>query len=132
MAEDDSVAIPVYETQTGMAVSGYKAGKDEYKKQVSRPDYLLLEGDFQPLPRDWIDYSIYLDVPDEVRMANRMRRDLKEGREASLESIKESFMMRQPQFEKYTLPNKKEADLVLNVRSRATQDGNNVTFEYSF
>jgi uridine kinase len=94
-----------------------KPTQNDYPTRFTALQYLVIEGDFQPLPRSEVDCLIYLDVPDEIRLANRLYRDLREGREPSPEAIATSFTHRRSQFEKYTLPNKDVADILISVKA---------------
>ena len=65
--------------------------------------------------RGLYDFSIYLDISDEVKFAWKIQRDMKE-RGHSLESIKASIEARRPDFEAYIDPQKKHADVIIQVR----------------
>lgn len=65
--------------------------------------------------RDLYDFKIYLDISDEVKVAWKIQRDMKE-RGHSLESIKASIEARRPDFEAYIDPQKKHADVIIQVR----------------
>ena len=65
--------------------------------------------------RSLYDFSIYLDISDEVKFAWKIQRDMKE-RGHSLESIKASIEARRPDFEAYIDPQKKHADVIIQVR----------------
>ena len=64
--------------------------------------------------RGLYDFSIYLDISDEVKFAWKIQRDMKE-RGHSLESIKASIEARRPDFEAYIDPQKKHADVIIQV-----------------
>jgi uridine kinase len=120
LSDGQSIGVPKYEEASGVAINSTPHAKptlNDYPTRLKAVKYLIIEGDFQPLPRDEIDCLIYLDVPDEVRLANRLHRDLREGREPSPEAIATSFTHRRSQFEKYTLPHKEGADIVVSVRA---------------
>jgi uridine kinase len=115
-----SLRIPKYDEATGVAIGKdprLKQNPSAYPTRFTAVTYLVIEGDFQPLPRNEVDCLIYLDVPDEVRLANRQYRDLREAREPSPEAVTASFTKRQAQFETYTLPNKEAADIIVSVRA---------------
>lgn len=65
--------------------------------------------------RELYDFSIYLDISDEVKFAWKIQRDMKE-RGHSLESIKASIEARRPDFDAYIDPQKKHADVIIQVR----------------
>ena len=66
--------------------------------------------------RDLYDFKIYLDISDEVKFAWKIQRDMKE-RGHSLESIKASIEARRPDFDAYIDPQKKHADVIIQVRA---------------
>src|SRR5579875_3713714 len=68
--------------------------------------------------RDLYDFKIYLDISDEVKFAWKIQRDMKE-RGHSLESIKASIEARKPDFDAYIDPQKKHADVIIQVGSAA-------------
>ena len=65
---------------------------------------------------DLLDFKIYLDISDEVKFAWKIQRDMKE-RGHSLESIKASIEARKPDFDAYIDPQKKAADVIIQVRA---------------
>ncbi|KAG6501875.1 hypothetical protein ZIOFF_041759 [Zingiber officinale] len=64
--------------------------------------------------RDLLDFSIYLDISNEVKFAWKIQRDMAE-RGHSLESIKASIEARKPDFDAYIDPQKQYADAVIEV-----------------
>merc|ERR1719265_2078721 len=64
--------------------------------------------------RDLLDFSIYLDITDDVKFAWKIARDMEE-RGHSLESIKASIEARKPDFDAYVAPQRANADLVIQV-----------------
>jgi len=64
--------------------------------------------------RDLLDFKIYLDISDEVKFAWKIQRDMAE-RGHSLESIKASIEGRKPDFDAYIDPQKKYADVIIQV-----------------
>mmetsp|Transcript_14464 Transcript_14464/g.20392 ORF Transcript_14464/g.20392 Transcript_14464/m.20392 type:complete len:398 (+) Transcript_14464:64-1257(+) len=63
---------------------------------------------------DLLDFSLYLDISDEVKLNWKIQRDMEE-RGHSLESILASIEARKPDFEAYIAPQKAKADLVVEV-----------------
>merc|ERR1719269_240383 len=61
-----------------------------------------------PRVRELLDFSIYLDISDDVKFAWKIQRDMEE-RGHSLESIKASIESRKPDFDAYIDPQKKDA-----------------------
>jgi phosphoribulokinase len=64
--------------------------------------------------RKLIDFSIYLDITDDVKFAWKIQRDMQE-RGHSLESIKASIEARKPDFDAYVAPQRANSDLVIQV-----------------
>ncbi|MEO1568015.1 MAG: uridine kinase [Pseudomonadota bacterium] len=85
-------------------------------RRVSPAPVILLEGihalsmpDLAPL----IDLSIYVDTPDDLRLARRLRRDVLE-RGRCVESVLEQYLATvRPAHYRYTFPAKFQADLVI-------------------
>lgn len=63
-----------------------------------------------------MDIKIYLDISDEVKFAWKIQRDMKE-RGHSLESIKASIAARKHDFDAFIDPQKKHADIIIQVSS---------------
>lgn len=68
--------------------------------------------------RDLLDFKIYLDISDDIKFAWKIQRDMAE-RGHSLDSIKKSIEARKPDFDAYIDPQKKDADVIIQVRGRA-------------
>ena len=66
--------------------------------------------------RDLLDFKLYLDISDDVKFAWKLQRDSAE-RGHSVESIKQSIESRKPDFDAYIDPQKKHADIILQVCS---------------
>lgn len=64
--------------------------------------------------RDLLDFKLYLDISDDVKFAWKMQRDSAE-RGHSVESIKQSINSRKPDFDAYIDPQKKHADIIIQV-----------------
>jgi len=64
--------------------------------------------------RDLLDFSLYLDISDEVKLNWKIQRDMEE-RGHSLESILASIEARKPDFDAYIAPQKEFADLTITV-----------------
>ena len=115
LVTDKQVTYPLYNAYTGsgIPIEGVCDNDTFLAETVSgKVDFIIVEGDFQPL--DAVDYSIYLHVPDEVRLANRLRRDMVERGYDDREAIEASFNMRQNwQHFPHTLPIAQRADLLI-------------------
>ncbi|CAL5030260.1 unnamed protein product [Urochloa decumbens] len=108
LKEGRAVDKPVYNHVTGRL---------DPPERVAPPKILVIEG-LHPMyderVRDLLDFSIYLDISDEVKFAWKIQRDMAE-RGHSLESIKASIDARKPDFEAYVDPQKQYADAVIEV-----------------
>jgi len=64
--------------------------------------------------RSLLDFSLYLDISDEVKLNWKIQRDMEE-RGHSLESILASIESRKPDFDAYIAPQKEFSDLTIEV-----------------
>jgi len=64
--------------------------------------------------RELLDFSLYLDISDDVKFAWKIQRDMEE-RGHSLESIKASIEARKPDFDQFVAPQKAFSDLTIQV-----------------
>merc|ERR1711997_860288 len=69
---------------------------------------------YDPRVRELLDFSLYLDISDEVKLNWKIQRDMEE-RGHSLESILASIEARKPDFDAYISPQKEYADIVVEV-----------------
>uniref|UniRef100_A0A6N2KSV6 Phosphoribulokinase n=1 Tax=Salix viminalis TaxID=40686 RepID=A0A6N2KSV6_SALVM len=103
-----SVEKPIYNHVTGLL---------DPPELIKPPKILVIEG-LHPMydqrVRDLLDFSIYLDISNEVKFAWKIQRDMAE-RGHSLESIKASIEARKPDFDAYIDPQKQYADAVIEV-----------------
>ncbi|CAI5465350.1 unnamed protein product [Closterium sp. Yama58-4] len=108
LKEGKSVMKPIYNHVSGLL---------DPPELIESPKILVIEG-LHPMyderVRDLIDFSIYLDISDEVKFAWKIQRDMAE-RGHSLESIKASIEARKPDFDAYIDPQKQHADVVIQV-----------------
>jgi len=61
-----------------------------------------------------LDFTIYLDISDEIKFAWKIQRDMAE-RGHSLEAIKASIEARKPDFDQFVAPQRSKADIVIQV-----------------
>jgi len=103
-----SINKPIYNHVTG--------NLDDPEEIQPTPIFIIegLHPFFDERVRDLLDFKIYLDISDEVKFAWKIQRDMAE-RGHSLESIKASIEARKPDFDAYIDPQKKEADVVVQV-----------------
>ena len=64
--------------------------------------------------RELLDFTLYLDISDDVKLNWKVQRDMEE-RGHSLESILASIEARKPDFDAYIAPQKEFADLIIEV-----------------
>lgn len=108
LKEGKSVEKPIYNHVTGIL---------DPPETINPPKILIVEGlhpFYDERVRELIDFSIYLDISDEVKFAWKIQRDMAE-RGHSLESIKASIEARKPDFDAYIDPQKEFADVVVQV-----------------
>ncbi|KAL3939777.1 MAG: hypothetical protein SGBAC_005554 [Bacillariaceae sp.] len=71
--------------------------------------------------RDLLDFTLYLDISDEVKLNWKIQRDMEE-RGHSLESIMASIEARKPDFDSYIDPQKKDSDMIIEVLPTALDE----------
>merc|ERR1711871_43064 len=70
---------------------------------IKPTDIVIIDGlhpMYDPRVRDLIDFSVYLDISDDVKFAWKIQRDMAE-RGWTLEQVKESIEQRKPNFSAY-------------------------------
>jgi phosphoribulokinase len=67
-----------------------------------------------PRVRDLLDFTIYLDISDEIKFAWKIQRDMAE-RGWTLEQVKESIEQRKPDFAAFVAPQMEFSDVVISV-----------------
>jgi len=103
-----SVDKPIYNHVTGLL---------DPPEKTDSPKILIIEGlhpFYDDRVNDLVDFRIYLDISDEIKFAWKIQRDMAE-RGHSLESIKASIEARKPDFDAYIDPQKKKADVIIEV-----------------
>ena len=109
---DKTIAVPTYDQATGLAID---AGEENYTHHVGKVDVLIIEGDFHPVEEP--DMVVYLHVPDDQRLQNRVNRDV-EHRGGDPEKTTNSFNFRHlTQHLPHTLPSIEKADIVLDINT---------------
>ncbi|CAM9001657.1 unnamed protein product [Rhodiola kirilowii] len=113
-----AVEKPIYNHVTGLL---------DAPELIKPPKILVIEG-LHPMydkrVRDLLDFSIYLDISNDVKFAWKIQRDMAE-RGHSLESIKASIEARKPDFDAYIDPQKQYADAVIEVLPTQLIPGDN-------
>ncbi|GAB4823574.1 hypothetical protein N2152v2_010620 [Parachlorella kessleri] len=108
LKEGKAVDKPIYNHVTGLL---------DPPERIEPPKILVIEGlhpFYDDRVNDLVDFKIYLDISDETKFAWKIQRDMAE-RGHSLESIKASIEARKPDFDAYIDPQKKKADLIIQV-----------------
>jgi len=99
---------PIYNHETGMI---------DPPERVEPTPIIVIEG-LHPLyderVRSLLDFSVYLDLSDEVKIAWKMQRDMAE-RGHTYEDVMAAINSRKPDFEAYIDPQKEHADIVLQI-----------------
>ena len=103
-----SVDKPIYNHETG---------EIDPPERIDPNHIIVIEG-LHPLyderVRELLDFSVYLDISDEVKIAWKIQRDMAE-RGHTYEDVLASINARKPDFQAYIDPQKKYADVVLQV-----------------
>jgi len=111
-------------------MSALKAGKTVQKpiynhvngtldtpETITATPIIIIEG-LHPMAdervRDLLDFSLYLDISDDVKLNWKIQRDMEE-RGHSLQSILDSIEARKPDFDAFIAPQKPYADLAIEV-----------------
>ncbi|VAI59709.1 unnamed protein product [Triticum turgidum subsp. durum] len=106
--EGKAIEKPIYNHVTGLL---------DPAELIQPPKIFVIEG-LHPMyderVRELLDFSIYLDISNEVKFAWKIQRDMAE-RGHSLESIKASIEARKPDFDAFIDPQKQYADAVIEV-----------------
>jgi len=104
----EAIMKPIYNHDTGL--------KDP-EEPIDPNHIVVLEG-LHPIYDErvakLIDFSIYVDISDEVKFAWKLQRDMEE-RGWTEEEVKASIEQRKPDFSAFIDPQKKNADVILQV-----------------
>ncbi|KAJ8904474.1 hypothetical protein NDN08_000991 [Rhodosorus marinus] len=108
LKEGKSVMKPIYNHETG----------EIDPPELVEPNHLVVIEGLHPIyderVRELLDFSVYLDLADEVKIAWKIQRDMAE-RGHTLEAILASIESRKPDFAAYIDPQKKHADVVMEI-----------------
>lgn len=108
LKEGKTVAKPIYNHVNGTL--------DRPEEIVPTP-IVIVEGLhpwYDQRVKDLLDYTIYLDISDEIKRAWKIQRDMAE-RGWTLEQIEAEIEKRKPDFDKFVGPQKQVADAVIQV-----------------
>lgn len=102
----------------------HKTGKFTEKKQIEPSNNLIVCG-LHAIYDDKInsayDIKIFMEPQKELKYKWKLIRDVKE-RGYSLDKVIESIKLREPDYEKYILPQKENADIIINFFSKTQVD----------
>ncbi|HEY9629394.1 MAG TPA: phosphoribulokinase [Coleofasciculaceae cyanobacterium] len=108
LKEGQEIMKPIYNHETGLI--------DPPEKIVPTP-IVVIEG-LHPMyderVRSLIDFGVYLDIDDEVKIAWKIQRDMAE-RGHTYEDVLAAINSRRPDFSAYIDPQKQYADMVIQV-----------------
>jgi phosphoribulokinase len=103
-----SVMKPIYNHETGMIDP----------PELVEPNHIIVVEGLHPLyderVRSLVDFSVYLDISDEVKIAWKIQRDMAE-RGHSYNDVLAAINARKPDFDAYIDPQKGHADVVIQV-----------------
>jgi Uridine kinase len=108
LKEGKSISKPIYNHVNGTL---------DTPETVEPTPIIIFEG-LHPMHdervRDLLDFTLYLDISDDVKLNWKIQRDMEE-RGHSLESILASIEARKPDFDAFIAPQKEFADLIIEV-----------------
>ncbi|MEM9771088.1 MAG: phosphoribulokinase [Cyanobacteria bacterium P01_D01_bin.73] len=108
LKEGNPIDKPIYNHETGEL---------DPPERVDPNKVIVIEG-LHPLfderVRGLLDFSVYLDISDEVKIAWKIQRDMAE-RGHTYEDVLASIEARRPDFQAYIDPQKTHADVVLQI-----------------
>jgi len=108
LKEGKSVMKPIYNHVNGTL---------DTPEEITPTQIVIVEG-LHPMwderMRELLDFSLYLDISDEVKFAWKIQRDMEE-RGHSLESIQASIEARKPDFDAHIAPQREFADICIQV-----------------
>jgi phosphoribulokinase len=108
LKEGNAIAKPIYNHVNGTL---------DTPETVEPTPIVIIEGLHplvDPRVRELLDFSIYLDISDDIKFAWKIQRDMAE-RGWTLEQVKDSIEQRKPDFSAYVEPQLGEADVVISV-----------------
>jgi phosphoribulokinase len=104
----ETINKPIYNHETGMIDP----------PEIVEPNHIVVIEGLHPLyderVRSLLDFSVYLDISDEVKVAWKIQRDMAE-RGHTYDDVIAAINARRPDFEAYIDPQKGHADVVIRV-----------------
>ncbi|AFY55327.1 uridine kinase [Rivularia sp. PCC 7116] len=108
LKEGQAIDKPIYNHETGEL---------DPPERIEPNHIIVIEG-LHPLyderVRSLIDFSVYLDISDEVKIAWKIQRDMEE-RGHTYEDVLAAINSRKPDFQNYIEPQREHADVVIQV-----------------
>jgi phosphoribulokinase len=108
LKEGKSISKPIY---------NHVNGTIDTPETIEPTPIVIVEGlhpMVDPRVRSLLDFTIYLDISDEVKFAWKIQRDTQE-RGWTVEQVKESIEQRKPDFAAYVAPQREFSDVVITV-----------------
>lgn len=108
LKEGNAIDKPIYNHETG---------EIDPPERIEPNRIVVIEGlhpMFDERVRSLLDFSVYLDISDEVKIAWKIQRDMAE-RGHTYEDVLASINARRPDFEAYIDPQKQYADVVIQI-----------------
>lgn len=109
LCDGRDVEVPVYDYHTHS-----RAGCELFSADF---ELLIIEGLFPlhwPEIRERLDFSVFVDCPNDIRLARRLVRDIKE-RGRDLDNVVEQYLTSvRPMHERYVTPQKAMADMIVD------------------
>lgn len=108
LKEGKSIMKPIYNHETG----------EIDPPELVQPNHLIVIEGLHPMydakVKEQLDFTVYLDLDDEVKIAWKIQRDMAE-RGHTLENILASIESRKPDFAKFVDPQKQDCDVVMQI-----------------
>lgn len=108
LKEGQTINKPIYNHETG----------NIDPPEIVKPNHVIVVEGLHPLyderVRELLDFSVYFDISDEVKIAWKIQRDMAE-RGHRYEDVLAQINSRKPDFEKFIEPQREFADVVLQV-----------------
>ncbi|HEY9648488.1 MAG TPA: phosphoribulokinase [Chroococcidiopsis sp.] len=108
LKEGNNIMKPIYNHETGMIDP----------PELVKPNRIVVIEGLHPMyderVRSLLDFSVYLDIDDEVKIAWKIQRDMAE-RGHTYEDVLASINARRPDFEAYIDPQREHADVVIQI-----------------
>lgn len=113
----ESIEVPVYDFATHSRLN--KTTAANHKPFIVVEGILILS---QPNILELLDYSIFVDVPDDKRFQRRLARDQKE-RGRSVDSVVEQFNKTvNPMHQQFVEPSKRNADIIISGEDKSEEN----------